>query len=307
MQLYLPIAEISVNLFTLLLIGGGVGFISGLVGVGGGFLLTPLLFFVGVPPAVAVATGGNQVVGSSFSGALTHWRRKAVDVKMGLILLVGGTLGSAAGVVGFNTLRAYGQFELVVGLAYVVLLGGIGCLMLVESINALRKRRRPLSKAARKRPWAQRLPFRTRFRSSKLYISVIPPILIGFGIGFLGALLGVGGGFLLIPAMIYLLHMPTNVVVGTSLFQVTFSTAFATVLHASTGKTVDVLLAIILLVGGVIGAQIGAQFGGKMRGEHLRLLLAAIVLLVALKLVLGLMLEPDELFSLYPLPTRVAP
>lgn len=302
MQIYLPVAEVSVNFFTLVGIGGGVGFLSGLFGVGGGFLMTPLLLFVGVPPAIAVGTGGNQVVGASFSGMLTHWKRKTVDVPMGLVLLAGGLFGSSIGVWAFGEIRKAGQIDLVISLAYIVLLGTVGGLMLTESISAFRRSSsEPRSRSKPDEPrksLAERLPLRVSFERSGLRISVLPPLAIGFGIGIIAAMLGIGGGFILVPAMIYLLKMPTNVVIGTSLFQIVFVTAYSTILHAVANHTVDIVLAIMLLLGGVIGAQLGAQAGMRLRGEQLRALLAVIILAVAGKLAADLVLEPAELYSI---------
>ncbi|MFU8881415.1 MAG: sulfite exporter TauE/SafE family protein [Rhodobacterales bacterium] len=305
MQIYLPIAEVSVNAYLLLGLGGIVGVLSGMFGVGGGFLMTPLLFFIGIPPAVAVATGTNQIVASSFSGVLAHLRRKTVDLRMGGVLLAGGMLGAGLGILIFNYLKAQGQVDLLVTLFYVVFLGIIGSLMFVESLTAIRrarKARRAGGTAAtvkrRQRNWVHVLPFKMRFRTSGLYISVVPPILIGIGVGILTAIMGVGGGFIMVPAMIYLLGMPTKVVIGTSLFQIIFVTAFTTMLHAITNQTVDVVLAVLLLLGGVIGAQIGAGIGVKLRAEQLRILLALLVLAVCGKLALDLLLMPSELYSI---------
>jgi len=300
MQIYLPIAEVSVNAFLLLGLGGMVGILSGMFGVGGGFLMTPLLFFIGIPPAVAVATEANQIVASSFSGVLAHFRRRTVDFRMGTVLLVGGLIGAALGVVVFNYLKSLGQVDLLVTLCYVVFLGVIGSLMFVESLRALRKAKKGGAAPAkrRQRGWVHAMPFKMRFRTSGLYISVIPPVLVGLCVGVLSAIMGVGGGFIMVPAMIYLLGMPTKVVVGTSLFQIIFVTAFTTMLHATTNYTVDVVLAVLLLVGGVIGAQIGTVIGARMPAEQLRVLLAALVLVVCGKLALDLLLEPSELYSL---------
>ncbi len=299
MQIYLPIAEVSVNAFLLLGLGGLVGILSGMFGVGGGFLMTPLLFFIGIPPAVAVATEANQIVASSFSGALAHLKRKTVDLRMGTVLLIGGLIGAALGVQIFNTLKAAGQVDLLVRLSYVIFLGAIGGLMFIESLNALRKSRagKPVS-TRRKHGLAHSLPFKMRFRTSGLYISVIPPVLVGVLVGILAAIMGVGGGFIMVPAMIYLLGMPTKVVVGTSLFQIIFVTGFTTLLHATTNFTVDIVLAVLLLVGGVIGAQIGTRLGAKLQAEQLRILLAIMVLVVCGKLALDLLLQPSELYSL---------
>jgi uncharacterized membrane protein YfcA len=299
MQIYLPIAEVSVNAFLLLGLGGMVGVLSGMFGVGGGFLMTPLLFFIGIPPAVAVATEANQIVASSFSGVLAHFKRRTVDLKMGLVLLVGGLSGAALGVVIFNYLKSLGQVELLVQLCYVVFLGIIGSLMFVESLNALRRSKSAAPAPKRKkRNWVHALPFKMRFRVSGLYISVIPPVLVGLLVGVLSAIMGVGGGFIMVPAMIYLLGMPTKVVIGTSLFQIIFVTAFTTLLHATTNYTVDMALAVLLLVGGVIGAQIGAVIGTRLKAEQLRILLALLVLLVCGKLAMDLLIMPSELFTL---------
>lgn len=299
MQIYLPIAEVSVNAFLLLGLGGIVGVLSGMFGVGGGFLMTPLLFFIGIPPAVAVATEANQIVASSFSGVLAHLKRKTVDLRMGTVLLIGGLIGAALGVVVFNYLRSLGQVDLLVKLCYVVFLGIIGGLMFIESLNAIRRSKKPGARATRrKHTWIHNLPFKMKFRISGLYISVIPPLLVGVAVGILAAIMGVGGGFIMVPAMIYLLGMPTKVVVGTSLFQIIFVTAFTTMLHATTNYTVDVVLAVLLLVGGVIGAQIGTRIGVKIKAEQLRIMLAIMVLAVCFKLGLDLLLQPAELYSL---------
>ena len=300
MHIYLPIAEVSVNAFVLLGLGGLVGVLSGMFGVGGGFLMTPLLFFIGIPPAVAVATEANQIVASSFSGVLAHLKRKTVDLRMGTILLVGGLAGAALGVWIFNYLKELGQVDLLVKLCYVVFLGIIGSLMFVESLNAIRRSKNPaaVSSKRRERTWVHALPFKMRFRTSGLYISVIPPMLVGLFVGVLAAIMGVGGGFVMVPAMIYILGMPTKVVVGTSLFQIIFVTGFTTLLHATTNYTVDMALAVLLLVGGVIGAQIGARIGVHLKAEQLRILLALMVLAVCLKLALDLLIMPSELFSI---------
>jgi uncharacterized membrane protein YfcA len=297
MQIYLPIAEVSVNAFLLLGLGGMVGVLSGMFGVGGGFLMTPLLFFIGIPPAVAVATEANQIVASSFSGVLAHLRRKSVDFRMGSVLLAGGLVGSALGVQIFNALKAAGQVDLLVRLSYVVFLGIIGSLMFIESWRAIRNTRSGKAPVRKKHSWIHNLPFKMKFRTSGLYISVIPPLLVGLLVGILAAIMGVGGGFVMVPAMIYLLGMPTKVVVGTSLFQIIFVTAFTTLLHATTNYTVDMVLAVLLLVGGVIGAQVGTQLGARLRAEQLRILLAMLVLAVCGKLALDLLIMPSELYS----------
>ena len=300
MQIYLPIAEMSANVFLLLGLGGAVGFLSGMFGVGGGFLMTPLLIFIGVPPAVAVGTEANQIVAASVSGALAQWRRRNVDLKMGAVLLAGGLVGSTFGVWLFKLLRELGQIELVISLSFVVFLGTIGTLMLIESIGAIVRKRRP-GRALRKlhhHYWIHGLPLKMRFRQSKLYISALLPLGIGFVAGMLAAIMGVGGGFLMVPAMIYLLGMPTSVVVGTSLFQIIFVTANVTFLQAVNNFTVDVLLALLLLTGGVIGAQFGARVGARLGGEELRGLLAAIVIVVCGKLVFDLVGTPEDRYTL---------
>jgi uncharacterized membrane protein YfcA len=297
MQIYLPIAEMSVNIFLILGMGGGVGFLSGLFGVGGGFLMTPLLIFIGIPPAVAVATEANQIVASSVSGVLAHWRRGNVDIKMGILLLIGGVIGSTFGVWLFTLLKGLGQIDLVIKLSYVVFLGIIGALMLVESINAMRAKKSKTRKRSHTHNWMHGLPFKMRFRKSRLYISAILPIAIGIFVGILSAIMGVGGGFVMVPAMIYLLGMPTAVVVGTSLFQIIFVTANVTILQSVSNQTVDFILALLLLIGAVIGAQFGARFGAKMQGEQLRGLLALIVIAVCLKLTFDLVVTPADPFS----------
>ncbi|MCT4684685.1 MAG: sulfite exporter TauE/SafE family protein [Roseicyclus sp.] len=308
MQIYLPIAEVSVNAFMLLGLGGLVGILSGMFGVGGGFLITPLLFFVGIPPAVAVATSTNQIVASSVSGVLAHFKRKTVDLKMGVVLLAGGLVGTVAGVQVFSALARLGQVDLLVQLCYVLFLGVIGSLMLAESLRAARRARHPAAPAPaprKARGWMQKLPLKMRFRTSGLYISVIPPVLVGGFVGLLAAIMGVGGGFVMVPAMIYLLGMPTKVVVGTSLFQIIFVAGAATVMHATANYSVDMVLALLLILGGVIGAQVGTRIGVKMKAENLRILLALMVLLVCGRLALDLVLTPAELYSLAD--ARVAP
>ncbi|TKW68539.1 MAG: sulfite exporter TauE/SafE family protein [Paracoccus denitrificans] len=300
MQIYLPIAEVAVNAFTLIGLGGIVGLMSGMFGVGGGFLITPLLFFIGIPPAIAVATGANQVVASSVSGVLGHVKRRSVDFRMGTVLLIGGLVGSALGVLVFNLLTRLGQVELVVQIFYVLMLGVVGSMMLIESLRALRRTRSGRRTARRHHGWIHSLPFKMKFRASGLYLSVIPPLVVGLLVGVLSAMMGVGGGFIMVPAMIYLLGMPTKVVIGTSLFQITFVTAFTTLMHAVSYNTVDVMLALLLIVGGVIGAQLGTQFGARLRAEQLRILLALVVLAVCAKLAMDLFLRPDYLYSLTP-------
>jgi uncharacterized membrane protein YfcA len=300
MEIYLPIAEVSVNVFVILGLGGSVGFLSGLFGVGGGFLTTPLLIFIGIPAPVAVATEANQIVASSVSGVLAHWRRGNVDFRMGLTLLAGGFAGSGVGVWVFTLLRSLGQIDLVIRLSFVVFLGVVGLLMLIESVRAMRRRPAGGHRPARQqqRTWRDGLPFKVRYRRSRLYISALLPLAVGFLVGVLAAVMGVGGGFIMVPAMIYLLGMPTAVVVGTSLFQIVFVTANVTVLQSVTNHTVDVVLALLLLVGGVIGAQFGARAGAKLRGDQLRGLLAALVLAVCVKLLFDLVVTPEDLYGL---------
>jgi len=299
MDIYLPIAALSVDVFVLLGLGGAVGFLSGVFGVGGGFLLTPFLIFIGIPPAVAVASSANQLVGASVSGVIAHWRRGNVDFLMGFVLLVGGFLGSAFGVWLFALLRRIGQVELVVTISYVVLLGVLGSLMLIESTRALLRRHRPGAgrRKLHRHMWIHGLPLKMRFRRSKLYISAIVPVGLGFLVGILSAVMGVGGGFVMVPAMIYMLGMPTAVVPGTSLLQIIFVAANVTVLQAVSNGTVDAVLALMLLVGGVLGAQFGTRFGTKLRGEQLRALLALMVLGVAVKLARDLGVRPEDLYS----------
>ena len=298
MQIYLPIAEVSVNIFLILGMGGGVGFLSGVFGVGGGFLMTPLLIFIGIPPAVAVATEANQIVASSVSGVLAHWKRGNVDFKMGFALLAGGVLGSSLGVMLFAFLRELGQLDLVIKLSYVIFLGIIGILMLIESLNTMRRSKKQMAPARRTHNWMHGLPFKVRFRRSRLYISALLPIGIGTLVGLLAAIMGVGGGFVMVPAMIYLLGMPTAVVVGTSLFQIIFVTANVTVLQAVNTQTVDVVLALLLLAGGVVGAQFGVRVGVKLKGEQLRGLLALMVLMVCAKISYDLIVTPDDMYTL---------
>ncbi len=302
MDIYLPVAEMSVNLLLILGLGGMVGFLSGVFGVGGGFLMTPLLIFIGIPPAVAVGSEASQILASSTSGAIAHTRRRSVDFRMGWVLIAGGFVGSGLGILLFRWLRALGQIDLAISLAYVILLGIVGALMFAESTRAL-LRYRSKTPAARRRKlhqhnWMHALPLKLRFHQSRLYISMIMPFLVGAGVGVLAAIMGVGGGFIMVPAMIYLIGMPTNVVVGTSLFQIAFVTALTTFLHAYTNQTVDIVLALLLIAGGVIGAQFGSRVGAVLRGEQLRILLAILVLLVAGKMLFDLVATPDDVYSL---------
>ncbi|MBK5912445.1 permease [Rhodothalassium salexigens] len=301
MPLYLPIAEMSMNMALVIGLGAGVGFLSGMFGVGGGFLMTPLLIFAGVPPAVAVATEANQITAASVSGAIAHGRRGGVDYKMGMVLVAGGAIGSFFGARLFTILRSAGQVDLLISLSYVVFLGTIGALMLWESVRAIQRASRrdaPLPRRRAHRGIAHRLPLRMRFHKSKLYVSVLAPLAIGMLVGVLAAIMGVGGGFIMVPAMIYILGMPTNVVIGTSLFQIIFVTALTTVLHSVSTQTVDILLAMLLLVGAVVGAQVGARVGMKLKAEQLRALLALMVLAVGARMAYGLLVPPADLYSL---------
>ncbi len=302
MQIYLPIAEISVNIFLILGLGGAVGLLSGLFGVGGGFLMTPLLIFIGVPPAVAVGTQAAQSVASSVSGTLAHQRRGNLDLLMGAVLTAGGFVGSGVGVWLFNELKYAGHIDLTISLGYVIFLGIVGSFMLAESLpGVLNRRPVAVALAARgptRHPWMTALPFKMRFRRSKLYVSALIPLALGFVVGLLVAMMGVGGGFLMVPVMIYLLGMPTQVVIGTSLFQITFVTAGTALLQATVNQSVDLVLALLLMVVGVVGAQIGARLSARIKGEHLRVMLGLIVLAVALRLALDLVIKPSDIFSL---------
>jgi uncharacterized protein len=303
LQVYLPIAEMSVNLLVMLGLGAAVGFLSGMFGVGGGFLLTPFLIFSGISAPIAVATGANQIVATSVSGALAQWRRNNIDFRMGSVLIAGGVVGAFIGVLLLKVLREAGQAGLIISLTYVALLGTIGTLMLAESIRAIRRTRAGRLSSGR-RPgqhnWVHGLPLKMRFPRSRLYISAIPPLVIGWVVGLLTAFLGVGGGFIMVPAMIYLLRMPTNIVIGTSTFQIIFVTAVVTILHASFNNSLDVVLALMLAAGGVMGGQFGVRAGQKLRGEQLRALLALLVLGVAVRLFLDLVLKPEDLYTITP-------
>jgi uncharacterized membrane protein YfcA len=303
MDLYLPIAEMSVNALVIILLGGGVGFLSGLFGVGGGFLTTPLLIFYGIPPAVAVASSATQITGSSVSGALAYWQRGQVDLKMGVVLVAGGVAGAGLGQILFRMLQKIGQIDVTINIIYVVFLGAIGALMLREALGSLARARggaTPPVKARRHMPWIAALPGKTRFYKSGLYISPLAPFLLGALVGVLTVIMGVGGGFIMVPAMIYILGMSANAVVGTSLFQIIFVTAAATLLHATSSKSVDIVLALLLLLGGVAGAQLGVRAAQRLSPEKLRLALALLVLGVAVRLLWGLTVQPAALFTLYP-------
>jgi len=301
MSIYLPIAEMNVNILLIVLLGIMVGGLTGLFGVGGGFLMTPLLIFLGIPPTVAVGTEAPHVLASSFSGAIAHWRRKNVDIKMGIFLLTGGIAGSIVGVNLFKVLREFGQIDVIIQFLFLIFLGLIGFSMLFESAKTTIKKYRTTSLIRTKlhqHSWIHGLPFKMRFHRSKLYISTIPPVIIGFFVGILSAMMGVGGGFIMIPAMVYILGMSTNVVVGTSLFQIIFVTANSTFFQSYLNQTVDIVLASLMILGGVIGAQVGARLGSTFKSEYLRGVLAILVLAVCIKIFLDLTLTPDDLFSL---------
>ena len=300
MEIYLPVAEMSVNWLIIVALGLGVGFLSGMFGVGGGFLMTPLLVFTGIPSTVAVATTLSHITASSMSGALAQWRKRAIDFSMAGVMFAGGIVGTVCGVWLVALMRRQGQMDLIVALTYVLMLGTIGTLMLRESLNTLRAYRSGVAVSRRlvHRGWIQALPFKMRFRQSRLYISVIPPVVIGFAVGALSAVMGIGGGFIIVPAMIYILRMPTNVVMGTSLVQIIAVTAITTVLQATSNYAVDIILAGLLVLGGVVGAQMGVRAGAKLRGEQLRLLLALIVLAVGAGLAWQLVAHPADVYSL---------
>jgi uncharacterized membrane protein YfcA len=300
-QIYLPIADIPVNMFVILGMGLAVGFISGMFGIGGGFLMTPLLIFVGITPAVAVASVASHIAASSLSGAINYWRRRALDLALAMMLLAGGILGTAFGVWLFTFLRGVGQLDLVVGIAYVLLLGGVGIMMVLESVRAIIRTRQGKPVVLRRpgsHAWFHGLPFKIRFKRSKIYVSAIPVWAIGFTIGFVGAVMGIGGGFLLVPMLIYFLRVPTATVIGTSMVLTLITMASATVMHAATNHLVDAVLALILMVGGVVGAQFGTRAGAKISGERLRLLLGVLVLAVGLRFLFQLVVQPDDLFSI---------
>ena len=302
MDIYLPIAQVTQDAFVLLALGLIMGFLSGVFGIGGGFLLTPLLIFIGVPQPVAVASSTNQLIGVSLSGALNHWRRGNIDLKMGTVLVAGGIVGSFAGVQLFSYLRRLGQIDLVISLSYVILLSTLGTMMMIESVGAIVRARQPGARRRRlhQHNWLHRLPFKMRFRRSKLYISALLPLTLGFTVGILSAILGIGGGFLIVPAMIYVLGMPASVVPGTSLFQTVFIAASATILQAVTNQTVDGLLALIVLAGSVIGVQYGTRYGARLSGEYLRVGLAALILATGAKLLFDLTVPPENIYSIAP-------
>jgi uncharacterized membrane protein YfcA len=300
-QLYLPIADIPVNIFLILAMGAAVGFVSGMFGIGGGFLMTPLLIFVGITPAVAVASVASHIAASSFSGAISYWRRRAIDPALAAVLLVGGTIGTALGVSTFTLMRSLGQLDLMIALSYVVLLTGVGGAMFYEGLRASLRTRRGVvvpSRRSGSHGWIHGLPLKMRFKRSKIYLSVIPIVVVGVMIGFLGAVMGIGGGFILVPIMIYLLRVPTSTVIGTSMVLTLVTMTFATLLHAITNHLVDAVLALILMIGGVTGAQFGARAGQKIRGEQLRLLLGILILAVGIRFAVELVLRPEDLFTI---------
>ena len=304
MDVYLPIANLSVNGLVIVGLGGLMGILSGMFGVGGGFLTTPLLIFYGIPPTVAAASAASQVTGASVSGVFAHTRRGGVDYLMGGVMVVGGVFGTFVGAALFRLLQELGQIDTVINILYVIMLGAIGGMMgneAVQSLRAMRSGKRLPARKRRHHPLVANLPWRWRFYRSGLYISPLAPLLLGFSTGILTMLLGVGGGFILVPAMLYILGMSANVVVGTSLFEILFVTMVSTMMHSLTTKAVDIVLALLLLIGSVTGAQIGAQLAQKARPEYLRLILAGIVILVALRLALGLGYRPDEIYSVTPL------
>ena len=296
MEIYLPIAGLSLDIFVLFLLGLVVGVLSGLFGVGGGFLMTPLLILMGIPPAVAVASEANHILAASFSGLLAHIRRYNVDFKMGFVLLIGGVVGSAIGVLVLKKLLDIGQEKFFITSSYIIVLASVGIWMLIESINTIKKRRSGKRKKLHEHIWLHGLPFKVRFRKSHLYISVIPPLFIGFFVGILSSIMGVGGGFILVPAMIYILGMPTQIVVGTSLLQIVFVTGVATILHSYVNQTLDVMLSSLLLLGAVIGAQIGTKIMVHLNGEQIRFLLSVIILLVVFVLIGEMVVTPNEMF-----------
>lgn len=300
MQLYLPIADLPVNIFLILAMGMAVGFVSGMFGIGGGFLMTPLLIFIGITPAVAVASVTGHIAASSFSGALSHWRRRTIDPALALVLLIGGTMGTMSGVWFFTLLRSYGQLDLTIAISYVVLLSGVGGAMLWESIGAIRRARsgqQPTLRRPGAHNWVHGLPLKLRFKKSKIYLSVFPVVAIGIFIGFVGAVLGIGGGFILVPLLIYVLRVPTSTVIGTSMVLTLVTMTFAIILHATSNHLVDAVLALILMVGGVIGAQFGVRAGQRMPGEQLRLLLGLLILAVGIRFAVELTIRPDDLFT----------
>ena len=301
MDVYLPIANLSVNGLFIVTLGALTGILSGLFGVGGGFLTTPLLIFYGIPPTVAAASASTQVTGASVSGVFAHSKRGGVDYRMGGVMIVGGIFGAGIGSLLFRFFRSIGQIDVVINALYVVLLGSIGLLMAKEAVQTLRGSGKKEAARRRHHPIVASLPFRYRFYRSGLYISPLAPLIVGIVVGILTMLMGVGGGFILVPAMLYILGMSANVVVGTSLFNILFVTIATTMMHSLTTRAVDIVLVGLLLLGSVSGAQIGSQWAVKAKPEYLRLILAAIVLVIAFRMVLGLFYQPDEIYTLAPL------
>jgi uncharacterized membrane protein YfcA len=303
MQFYLPIADLPVNIFVILGLGIAIGFISGMFGIGGGFLLTPLLIFLGISPSVAVATVPSHIAASSFSSAISYWRRNAIDMPLAMMLLVGGVLGTVAGVALFTLLRQLGQLDITIGVSYVVLLTGVGGTLAAESLRAIIRERQGKPVELRRpgsHSWLHHLPFKLRFKRSKIFISVIPVWIIGFVMGFIGSIMGIGGGFLLVPMLVYVLRVPTSTVIGTSTVLTLVTMITATLLHAATNHQVDAVLALMLMVGGSIGAQFGAQAGQRMRAERLRLLLGVLILAVGIRFALVLVLPPADVYVVQP-------
>ncbi|EJF94621.1 sulfite exporter TauE/SafE family protein [Bartonella taylorii] len=301
MSIYLPIAEMSLNMLILIGMGVVAGFFSGLFGIGGGFLITPLLIFYNIPPAIAVATGANQMIASSVTGAITHFRRRTLDIKLGIFLVIGGGIGSLIGIQIFSVLKKLGQLDLMISLLYVILLGSVGSLMIIESWRDMVRQRTAQKvnvRLAGRHNWIHRLPLKMRFRTSMIYVSIIPVLGIGLIVGLLSSIMGIGGGFFMIPALIYLMRVPTRVVIGTSLFQITFVSSFTTVLQSVSNQSVDIVLAFLLMLGGSIGAQYGTRTGRKLQAEQLRMALAFLVLIVCMRLAFQLFVRPDNLFSL---------
>jgi uncharacterized protein len=304
-QFYLPIADLPVNILVIIGLGIAVGFISGMFGIGGGFLMTPLLIFLGIPPSVAVATVPSHIAASSFSSAISYWRRNAIDMPLALMLLVGGILGTVAGVALFTLLRSLGQLDITIGLSYVALLTSVGIVLSVESLRAIIRERRGAPIELRRsgtHTWLHHLPFKLRFKRSRIFVSVIPVWIIGFTMGFVGAVMGIGGGFILVPMLVYLLRVPTATVIGTSTVLTLVTMISATLLHAATNHQVDAVLALMLMVGGSIGAQFGAQAGHRMRAERLRLLLGVLILAVGVRFALVMVVPPSDPYVVQPVP-----
>ncbi|WP_332060999.1 sulfite exporter TauE/SafE family protein [Bartonella sp. CB74] len=301
MSIYLPIAEMSLNMLILIGMGVVAGFFSGLFGIGGGFLITPLLIFYNIPPAIAVGTGANQMIASSVTGAIAHFRRRTLDIKLGILLTIGGGIGSLIGIQIFSILKELGQLDLIISLLYVILLGSVGSLMIIESWCDMMRQRKAQKihiRLAGRHNWIHKLPFKMRFRTSMIYVSIIPVLGIGLIVGLLSSIMGIGGGFFTVPALVYLLRVPTSVVIGTSLFQITFVSSFTTILQSVSHQSVDIVLAFLLMLGGSIGVQYGIRAGRKLKAEQLRMALAFLVLIVCMRLAFQLFIRPDNLFSL---------